>query len=349
MRKISYIIALILLYSCVDPIKFESNSPGEDFVFYGNFTQLNEDQEFFISSTSNFGKHGDPVTQASVVIKDDQGGCADYLEMEEGKYILPAGTFQGFPGRYYHIEIDFQNGVSYFTIPQEMPSPIEVSNIYFTIGNKDETSSSGVTVEKTVIDVKIDTPLKNEKEENAYLRWTVDEVYSFTDRSCGPFDYALTCYFIDQVDASASLLFKNVEGTQENLKGYNVRSRLLLPYDEFTGRHYFIVRQNTISEESYNYWEEINIVTNQTGSLFDRQPARVRGNIFKKDNEAAFVIGKFDVSGQDVARIFTTPDDIKPHQALFTCLDFSYFREHRSECCNCSAKMGDQIERPDYW
>ena len=132
------------------------------------------------------------------------------------------------------------------------------------------------------------------------------------------------------------------------MRGFNVRSRLLVPHDEFTARHYFIVHQYTISEEELDYWSKIDIVTSQSGNLFDVQPAKVRGNIFVKDNEQALALGYFGVNGQNVVRTFITPEQIRP-LPVFTCLHESFFADHQPECCFCSAKEGNQIERPEYW
>lgn len=339
---------MVFIHSCVDPISFETDSAESQLVFYGNFSQLNEKHIFNISQTSVFGKLATPVSGAIIVIMDDQGNCADYQETDLGKYELDAGKIPGIPGRSYHIEITLANGKSYFSAPQIMPEPIDVDNIYFEIVDRQILSSSGVLVDKTLIDIFIDTPLLDNSGVFSRLRWTVEEVYSFVDLMCGPFDFAETCYFIDRVDESEVLLFKNESGAQDYLRGFNVRSRLLVPLDEFTARHYFIVRQFTISKEAFDYWSRIDVVANQSGSLFDVQPAKVGGNIIEKDKMQALVLGYFEVNGQSVVRTFITPNEIKPHP-VFTCKDISFFLDHQQECCHCNLKDGNQIERPVYW
>ncbi len=340
---------LVILSSCVDPISFKTESTGRQLVFDGYFTQLNENHFFKISRTADFGKTILPVSGASVAIIDDLGNSADYEEIDLGNYELCTDRIQGIPGRFYHVEITLADGRKYFTVPQIMPEPVEADVIYFNIESREVLSSSDILVERTFIDVFIDTPLVTSSGEPSNIRWAVQEVYSFTDRSCGPFDYANTCYFQDPVEDSKVRLFAKDLGAQTYLKGLNIRSRSILPFDEFTGRHYFIANQFTISDESLKYWERINAVTNQSGSLFDVQPAKVRGNIIEKDNEKALVLGYFEVSGLSKLRTFTTPREIKKFQPLFTCLDWSYYRDHQDICCYCSLKSGDHIERPVYW
>ncbi len=337
-----------VIHACVDPISFETDSVNGELVFYGNFTQLNENHIFNISRTSDFGKPVTPVLGASIIILDDQGNSADYQEIDLGKYQLAADKIAGIPGRSYHIEVTLSDGKTYFSAPQVMPEPIEIEEVYFNIESRQILSSSDVLVDKTFIDIFIDTPLQNSSGGFSPIRWTVEEVYSFVDRACSPFDPAETCYFIDRVDESEVLLFKNEGGAQDYLRGFNVRSRLLVPFDEFTARHYFIVRQYTISEEAFDYWNKIDVVADQSGNLFDVQPAKVGGNIFEKDNEQALVLGYFGINGQNLVRTFITPNEIKP-LPVFTCMDESFFDDHLPECCWCSAKEGIQIERPAYW
>jgi len=347
---VRYIIMLVpaVLQSCVDPISFETDPGGRQLVFYGIFTQMNEEHIFTIFYTSDFGKQGIPVSGASIVIKDEQDNCADYEEYEPGKYVLAPDKMPGIPGRSYHIEIILANGRTYYSLPQVLPQPIEAREIYYKIETRQTLSGSEIIINKIFIDIYIDTPLRNSSGESLPLRWTVDEVYSFTDLQCHPLDLPETCYFNVPVDESKVRLFKNEEGVQKDLKEYNVYSRLLSP-SEFLGRHYFNVRQYSISGETYKYWEEIKIVANQSGSIFDVQPATVRGNMYEKDNEQAFVFGYFEVSGQNIVRTFTSPSLIASWNIVSPCNGFIPYYNNANECCFCWLWDDNIVERPAYW
>ena len=332
----------------MDPISFETATESGQIVFFGHFSQLSQDHTIDISRTSGFGQLPDPVSGACIKIMDDSGNFADYQEVIPGKYLLAAGKILGIPGRTYHIEIILSDGKTYLSQPQKMPQSIEADNIYFEIDRRQILGGTGSLVDKTLLDVFIDTPLQAGSEETSQLRWTVEEVYSFVDLSCGPFDNADACYFISPVLDSEVLLFENQGNTQDYLNRFKVRTRELVPYDEFTARHYFLVNQFTITKEELEYWKKIEAVANQSGNLFDVQPAAVPGNIFEKGNQQAFALGYFSVSGQNALRTFTTPYDIKPNP-VFTCMDQSFNQNHQPECCFCSTKDGIQIERPAYW
>lgn len=343
------VLLLITIAGCVDPISFETVNDDSQLVIYGNFTQLNQDHTIEITRTEGFGITPTPVSGACVKVADNMGNSAEYQESESGKYVLSAGLIAGVPGRFYHIEIVLSEGKTYSSTPQLLPRPIEPEEIYFEIGPREIIGgSTGSLIDKIFIDVFIDTPLLLDQEQNIHLRWTVEEVYSFVDRSCGTFDSAETCYFIDPIDDAEVLLFENEAGAQDYLSRFRVRTRELVPFDEFTARHYFLVSQFTISQEELDYWKNVRSVANQTGSLFEVQPAPVMGNIFEVGNEQSTALGFFSVSAESNLRIFTTPNSIKPYP-VFTCNDESFFRDHQPECCFCSTKEGISIPRPDYW
>ena len=227
-----------LLSGCVDPISFETESESGHLVIFGNFSQLNQDHTVAVTMTSGFGTPPTPIRGACVKIMDDSGNFANYQETGSGTYLLPADAFPGIPGRSYQVEIVLDDGRTIFSELQKMPNPIMIDDIYFEIEPKEVLSGSGNLVEQTFIDVFIDTPLPANSD-NASFRWTVEEVYSFVDLSCGPLDFADQCYFIDPINESEILLFENKSSTQGTLEKFRVRTRLLAPFDEFTARHYF--------------------------------------------------------------------------------------------------------------
>ena len=349
--KLLTLICMVVISSCVDPISFETDSADGELVFFGNFTQLQVKHTFNISRTSDLGEPVIPVPDALVVIKDDQGNSAIYEEIEPGKYELEPDKLQGVPGRSYHIEITMDGGKTYCSSPQVMPEPLAIENIYFKIDQIQTLGGSGVIVDQTVIDIYVDTPLENSSGASSGFRWTIEEVYSFTDLKCHPFfDAAITCYFNIPVEESEVKLFKSEDGSRENLTGFKVHSRLLAPDDEFIEKHYFSVHQYTISDQAHNYWEKVNLVASQSGNLFDIPPARITGNIYETENQSSFALGFFEVSGQNIVRTYTLPSLIGGNEIIETCPGMrSQIIEDK--CCFCWLLDEDEnrIERPEYW
>ncbi len=349
-HKVLALICIAVVSSCVDPITLETNSSSGELVFFGNFTQLHDTHIFYVSKTSEFGKPVVPVSNAQIIIMDDQGNSAEYTEMEPGQYELDTNQIQGVPGRSYQVEIALEDGRAFCSSPQVMPEPIEIQQLYFETAQIQTLSSSGNLVEQTVLEIYIDTPLQNSSGISTGFRWTVDEVYSFTDLKCHDFfDVATTCYFQVPVEEPEVLIYKN-EGSQENLERFKVHSRLLAPDDEFVERHYFTVHQYSLDDETYRYWQQVKVVTSQTGSLFDSPPAMVMGNMYEQDRQNSPALGIFEVSGQSVKRTYTLPHLIEGHKVIETC-PIRRTGIVQDKCCFCWLLDEDEnrIERPDYW
>jgi hypothetical protein len=345
------IFSMVLTLACVDPITFETASETGQLVFYGEFTQVKENHVFTVARTSEFGKPTIPLSGAAISIFDDLGNAAPYVETDNGKYILNAESFQGVPGRFYHVEITSPDGRNLRSLPQTMPEPIEIDDLYFKIEPQQILSSSGIVVDQTFISIYINTSLKNQHGESGGMRWTVEEVYSFTDLPCHPyFDPSTTCYFKIPPNDSHLKIFKSEANVQPNLDGYQILSRMIAPDDEFVERHYFSVYQYTISQETYNFWEQVQIVTSQAGDLLDRPAAAVIGNIFEKDNPDNHVLGYFEVSGKNTRRIYTLPHLIGDNHILETCPP-QRNSIIQDKCCFCYMldEAENRVERPEYW
>lgn len=343
-------ILLVHATACVDPISFDTDTESGQLVFYGVFTQINKTHLFAISKTTSLGNPTEAVNGARVMIHDSEGNSASYQEKTDGLYELSSEDMIGVPGRSYYLEITLDNGVTYCSVPQEMPQAIEIADLFFKVEQEQYLSSTGNLVEQTFINIFIDTPLENVSGELFALRWEIEETYSFTDLPCHPFyDPSLTCYFqIPNNDPSINFFQSN--GTETQLNGYKVFSRILAPDDQFVERHYFSVFQYTLTPTAYDYWERVSMVANQSGDILDTPPARIVGNIFSSENPEQPALGYFQVSGMNIKRVYTLPYLIGENMVLSTCPPTRNFIM-QDKCCFCYLldQPDNRIERPDYW
>jgi hypothetical protein len=64
------------------------------------------------------------------------------------------------------------------------------------------------------------------------------------------------------------------------------------------------VRQYAISEEAFHYWQILQKSTQQTGSIFDPQPAQISGNVTCINHPEKIVIGFISAGTYTEKRIF---------------------------------------------
>ncbi|MCH7514770.1 MAG: DUF4249 domain-containing protein [Bacteroidetes bacterium] len=350
-------IVVMTLTSCVDPIPFEAEDEVPKLVIFGTFTQLSQDHEVSVRLTGKFGSLGRLVKGASVVLIDEDGRRAQY-HRKFGKHVLPKGIMEGEPGKAYKLEVTLLYGEKYESTWEVMPEPVQIGNTYYDIVYKQTLSDSDVTLEQFFIDVFIDTPIWTQSGNKAFLRWEVEETYSLWDFECRPWpvDFADVCYFEVENKFSQINLFSSIDDSQKKLEKHLVHSRQPNPYVEFNNIHYFNVFQYSLSESTYEYWNKINVVSNPTGSIFDKIPADVPGNI-SKIGAGLEVLGYFEVTAASVGRVFTTYDKIR--EKIFIpkeCPKFYNPLLLPDYCCYCNLLPSKilsptyyRIPKPDYW
>ena len=84
-------------------------------------------------------------------------------------------------------------------------------------------------------------------------------------------------------------------------------------------KYSLLVRQYSLGEEAFTYWNELKKHSQEQGSLFDRQPALLNSNIHNVNDEDEYVLGFFSMAGMVEKRAFA----IKPEG-----LDLSPFLNH---------------------
>lgn len=339
---------VLTLTTCIDPIAFEAEDESRKLVIFGTFTQLSQEHEVSIWRTGKFGSLGTWVQGATVQVMDEEGNNAQYIDDGEGTYILPEGALCGEVGKAYQLIVTLPNQGRYESTWEIMPEPVEIENIYYEIDYRQQLSSSNILIEQFFVDVYINTPLWTQSGDKVFLRWEIEETWSLTDKYCGAFDNVEACYFQVKNEFEKLKLFAGFDNSQEKLENYRVHSRVLAPYIEFNELHYFNVFQYSLSESTYEYWNKIDIVSNPTGSIFDKIPAGVPGNINEIGSNSE-VLGYFNVAAVTIVRVVTTREQISEKiQIPRQCSPFiSHFRQPLY-CCYCDI-LPNRIPKPDYW
>jgi len=74
--------------------------------------------------------------------------------------------------------------------------------------------------------------------------------------------------------------------------------------DRLKVKYSFLVRQFSLNQEEYNYWDALQRITENVGGLYDIVPMSVESNINCTDSPAEKVLGFFSVSSMASKRIF---------------------------------------------
>jgi hypothetical protein len=100
------------------------------------------------------------------------------------------------------------------------------------------------------------------------------------------------------------------ESLAQDVISYAPVNTILQNDERISVRYSINVKQYGLTKEAYNYWEIIKKSSQQTGSIFDPQPAQVNGNIHCISNPDEPVIGFVSASYVTEKRIFINKNEV---------------------------------------
>jgi hypothetical protein len=351
------LILFVLLASCVDKIDFPLDRGVEKLIVSGQINNLNEAQVIYLSETTSANR--EPLSSGNVFVINDlprplrgavvkvigsDGSLVSFQETKSGQYEFR--TSLGLkPGVNYQVEISF-DGRTYRSEAESFNPVIGTDKLSYTFERgvfKDQPETAFISI---ITEVKLP-----ELVGDYYLRWDVDEVY-FWDLTFFPnaFNRAPPlCFVFGFPDLERiTLLNGDLLNRPGGASSQVVAERIV--DESFLSRHFFNVRQTSISKSSYDYWRKVRELVNNTGSVFDTPPAPIRGNIRNVDNPDEVVLGYFEVANVNLTRIFTTKADV-PFFLPEVCT-YSPTRplnDYPKTCLRCSEFKNNSGEFPVWW
>ena len=166
-----------------------------------------------------------------------------------------------------------------------------------------------------------------------YYRWEFDETWQisspynpeieYVNRTIVPIrvPYPVYCWKTNQ--SSQILLSKTTALAKDMIAGFRVES-LGAQDPKLSIRYSILVRQQTLTQEEYVYWEQLKKNTESIGSLFDPQPSQVVGNVRALNNSAEIALGFVSVHSVTEKRLFINyqelPTGWRPRSGYESCL-----------------------------
>jgi hypothetical protein len=157
-----------------------------------------------------------------------------------------------------------------------------------------------------------------------------------------------TCYIIEKVNPQNILLFSSENTASDQLNKHLIATNLIAPTYAYATRHYYNVYQYSITQAAYEYWQKVDKVANQVGSVFDAPPASIQGNVFNANDPSEEVLGYFQVTALDTVRAVSFRQDF-PEVNIYPFCRLPYEPSSREACGNCLSLKNSTLERPLYW
>jgi len=333
---------VFFISACIDPINLTLDDKTEFLVVDGTFsTNKNAHQLKLYYAIGQRVKAQRPVGNAQIILVENNTNRFGFEEVEEGLYELYSNEIIGKVGETYHIEIKLATGKTYQSLPEVMPQKIKGDSVFFDYSYRDIETQVG-SIPRPFVEAFVATPLPP-KVNPYWLKWETNTMYSFPEVVCSPFVPPKICYVPGDNKQQEINLLNGANIEADYLPKWKVGKKLIPPNDfEFRGRHYFLINQVSITKGAFDYWSKINLIANQTGSIFDVPPAAVPGNIYNLDDSSEEVLGYFELSNIDSLRAFVTEGDFN---------DFYKFTTNTCEdvANPFATNTNSSLNRPEWW
>ncbi len=291
-------IVLLLADSCITKFIPESSESQDMMIVQGVITDQPGPNTITLSKSQSlsYTSSSYPYSDCIVTVTDDLGNTWPLTQKTAGVYVTDSASFVGVVGRKYQLKIrtNNSNGINYTyeSVPVTMLPVPPIDSLYYekiTIGDGSGSESQGAQI-------YFDTHDPDNK--CLYYRWDYNETWKFQ------LPYSVTNSICWISNSSSAINIKNV-----NLLTENRISKYMIDYvspetDRLSMRYCFQLNQYSINEDEYEYWNKIENVAQQVGSLYDITPTSIPGNMSCIEDPGQTVLGYFSVSAKSSRRLY---------------------------------------------
>jgi hypothetical protein len=298
-------VTLLIWDSCVERFEIRSENYSEYLVVDGHLTTDVERQMVRISKTSYVNKP-EFLPESGAQVNIVSGNGSTYPLSEEAPGIYTSAPFAGTIGTTYKLHITRANGRRYSSTDVQMRKTPDIGKIY----------GQYLPIEQGV-QLYVDT--EDPTQETNFFRWQFEETYIIKTpfpsnyEWLGGNDWVFrtqpvgVCY---PTVSSSNVLIRSTLGLNEDqIVAFPLRFIDKTSY-VLRIKYSIVVRQYSLSEEGYTYWKTLKDINESQGTLYDKQPGTVVGNVSAEEGNE-LVLGYFDASAVSKRRIFLTPADFE--------------------------------------
>lgn len=376
---ILFIILNLAAGSCINP--FEPEIDPQDiskYVVNGVVSDESETQTVSVSMASDVDEPEKiPVSGCDIIIRDSQGNTFPMNETENGIYKALIDRSFLFSGNSFMIAINTPTGTRIESDFDIMPDCPDVDSVYFL--RKDITADNPGDV---VSGIRFYLDFDGSSSQSRFFRWELAETWEYRVPYPREWYYDGIVHHIFPADYSRQVCWmtepvRNIFTLSTT--GLSANRYEMLPLNFVDNRgpkllygYSLLIRQISLSEDSFAYWDKLRSNSYEQGGLYDKQPATISGNLHNLTSPENKVLGFFGASSVKAKRVFVSDVDNLDIRYVASCSRNVLrmgFRELKSEdlpvyllgdkdgfsmvtlgdeCVDC-LKLGGINIKPDFW
>lgn len=368
--KVLLIFLILSAGSCITQFVPQTGDIKEFLVVEGLITDQNRSNSIILSKSSLLNSNFKKVPVSGFVsITDNLKNNYILQEKKRGMYITDSLKFRGVIGRKYVLKIN-AGGYNYISDSVEMKSVPPIDPVESEKINKNTYRFGEVTPGYQIYVSTFDPKAKT-----GYYRWTFAETWEFHLPYNHPTIVNRVCW---KSDISRTIYIKTTKSLTEDRVFRFPLNFITTETDRLSVKYSVLVKQYSLNEDEYLYWDKIQKINQASGGLYDIVPISVKSNIKCLDDPAREVLGYFSVSAVSEQRILIKPDlrgfpdfyencpndtipswipDSRIGKSIFVIMEYMYPGQtigwpyyivtYNKSCHDCS--LSGSAVKPDYW
>lgn len=378
-------LPLILMMACV-----ERYYPDEDdlrkgtLVINAHLTDQPGEQVIEISrSVGLIFPSFQAVTGSFTQVVREDGAFRTFSEYKPGYYRADLDEEFLLTGSSFLIHVLTPDGNEYQSDFDKLRPVPEIDSLYYLVEHRSYASEKD-----SLSGIRFYADFTFDNEAYEFLRWELIETYEFHNPDMEGFiqdvDFILkelpdtsnyrVCYITNALTSIHSMSLSYLDYGTYVKKPFafvaNIQQEQRLHH-----KYSLLVKQYSLGEEAFHYWNELKKTSQEQGFLFDRQPALLKSNIHNVNDEDEIVLGYFTMAGVTERRAFAVkPEglDLSPYKwycfpvfrgppGYLTVEDLPlYFARAwmdgepsfalvNKHCVDCREYKNSTHIKPDYW
>ena len=373
--KTIVLILGIIITSCIEKYTPEiTDLDINKIVVNGGVTDTEGFQSVFISRSTDMSKpRFIPVSNCDVKISDNKGNLFQLYEDANGEYQAYFEQKYLTEGTAFKVDVLTPDGQLISSEYDTLHVSPEIDSVYYI---KEDILTSNPEYNIQGIQFYIDY---NGQNTNAkYIRWDLYETYEYHAKY--PIQFLFDSrgfYEIDPPDYSKNVCWATkrvliIFTLSTNNLAENKYLKYPLHYvNNKTQRlaygYSLLVKQYSLSEQAYNYYQQLQLNVNNEGGLYDTQPFQIEGNLSNVSNPNKIVLGFFYAGGVKLKRTFIHPIEELPMEFNHMCTPTKIVKYQMllamkddyplvildgylllPDCYDCTVR-GGTLTKPDFW
>jgi len=314
-KAVIFLLFICTLFKCIDP--FIPDIKNSDSILIVDALLTNEECSYSVKLYRSSGRqNSDPslVSGALVSIRDENGNTSLLWEITEGLYKTDSLLFQGEIGNSYILYIKTSDGNEYESDACKMNPVQQIVNLSYY---KDQELVNNEIGLQSGIRIFIET---EKNSQNKYLRWVYNEWWKIIVPEPKKYNY-LNDTTINEVAQIKQVCWGNHRSDEiliQSIDFLNTDKEERIPImflasaltNRFLIQYSIEVTQLSVSPNEFAFWEQMRMISENGGDIFEQQPFPVVSNIHNIHDTDEPVLGYFQVSAVSKKRIYILSKDL---------------------------------------